>query len=90
MGRSLRTALQVIQAVEMDLDAAVATSDRATPCNQLKVVEEFRPYRGLVSPADPDAHVKRRLGSHIPGAVSGLSGLSSADGGMTPKIKRFP
>jgi hypothetical protein len=37
-------ALQVVQSVEMDLDAAVATSDHATARKLLKAVEEFHTY----------------------------------------------
>jgi len=37
-------ALQVVQSVEMDLDAAVATSGHATARKLLKAVEEFHTY----------------------------------------------
>ena len=37
-------ALQVVQSVEMDLDAAVATSGHATARKRRTAVEEFHPY----------------------------------------------
>src|SRR5687768_7078704 len=62
---------------------------RLVPGDQQALLQEatdgLDPTRRASPPADPDVRVKRRLGSDLPGVVSGLPCCSPADGGVTPR-----
>ena len=58
-------ALQVVQSVEMDLDAAVATSGHATARKLLKAVEEFHTYIENNSGFIPNYGERYRHGERI-------------------------
>ena len=58
-------ALQVVQSVEMDLDAAVATSGHATARKLLKAVEEFQTYIANNQSFIPNYGERYRYGERI-------------------------
>jgi hypothetical protein len=58
-------ALQVVQSVEMDLDAAVAMSDHGTARKLLKAVEEFHTYIANNQGFIPNYGARYRAGERI-------------------------
>jgi hypothetical protein len=58
-------ALQVVQSVEMDLDAAVATSGHATARKLLKAIEEFHTYIANTQGFIPNYGERYRYGERI-------------------------
>ena len=65
------------------MDSTTQSSDQQALLQE--ATDGLDPTRGASPPADPDARVQWRLGSHIQGVVSGLSCLSSTHGGVTPR-----
>ena len=91
-------ALQVVQSIEMDLDAAVATSGHGTARKLLKAVEEFHTYIENNQGFIPNYGERYRHGESgdqqalLQKAADGLDptrgaspGCSPADGGVTPQ-----